>query len=141
MSVYTFYYKYCRKGHFTYGESQIQSTYCRTCGQPFVDKCCNCGKQLNETFSSIVYTTSGVPIYRPVDPPRNCPNCGAAYPWNSRISRAIRWLRATSAKGWAEFKSLSPLHLILIILFLLFLIGVLTWNDLVEIIKTFVNHA
>jgi hypothetical protein len=41
------------------------------------------------------------------------------------------------AKLWTEFKSLTPSHIILIIVVLLAIFGVLKWHDLVELIKSY----
>ena len=39
------------------------------------------------------------------------------------------------ARAWTEFKSLSRLHLIVIIVALLLLIGVLKWRDIIDLLK------
>jgi len=38
-------------------------------------------------------------------------------------------------KGWAEYKSLSALHLSVLLALLLIIIGVFTWRDLADILK------
>lgn len=108
-----FYYKYCRRGHLIYSKSSIESSYCDICGQPFVNQCSKCGKPLHETFLSTSTLGSGKPAHPPVIP-GYCPNCGAAFPWNSKLNRAKRLI----GKGLIK-----------------------SWNSLAEIIKTIIKHT
>jgi hypothetical protein len=88
---------------------------------------------------SVADFASGGPAFPPSDPPSCCTSCGAPYPRNSWTRRAGRFTwhlaRTPVARVWTEFKNLSFLHLIVLILLFLLLIGALTWHDLVDILK------
>jgi hypothetical protein len=131
-----YYIRYCRKGHSTGGPEPITNANCRTCGANFVIKCAKCGEGLKDRFFSPTILGSGAPVYPP-NRPGNCSRCGKPYPWNSWHFKMRQALPGVVAKLWTEFKSLTPSHIILIIVVLLAIFGVLKWHDLVELIKSY----
>jgi hypothetical protein len=117
-----------------YGLSPIDKPRCGLCGTEFVVACVRCGTPLPETFASPAYVGTGE-LVNPPQRPANCTNCGKPFPWNSKPRRFFAWAQAIPGKIWTEFKSLSALHIILLLVILLVIIGAITWRDLVDILK------
>ncbi len=118
----------------TYGFSPIEKPRCGICGSEFVSACAGCAAPVLDRFYSPSFVGTGEPV-SPVDRPENCTNCGKPFPWNSKSHRLLTTLRVIPVKIWTEFKSLSALHIILLLVVLLVVIGAITWRDLVEILK------
>jgi hypothetical protein len=135
VSSHTYYCRWCRRGHFTYGFSPITKPRCSDCGSEFVPACTSCAAPLLDRFVSPAFFGSGAAVYPP-DRPENCTNCGKPFPWNSKRQRFLASVRAIPAKVWTEFKSLSALHITLLLVILFLIIGTITWHDLVEILKS-----
>jgi len=134
VSNHTYYYRWCRRGHLIYGFSPINKPRCGLCGNEFVLSCSRCDTPLVDQFFSPSFFGTGNPV-NPPQRPENCTNCGKSFPWNSKWRRLTAASRGIPSRVWKEFKSLSALHLILILILVLFIIGALTWHDLVEILK------
>jgi len=132
--VNTYYCRWCRSGHVVYSFSQIDKPRCGLCGERFVLACARCATPLLDRFVSPSFVGTGEPV-NPPQRPENCTNCGKPFPWNSKSRRVLSSLRLVPAKVWAEFKSLSALHVVLLLVILLVIIGAITWHDLVEILK------
>jgi len=96
--------------------------------------CARCAAPLLDHFVSPPFVGSGAPV-NPPQRPENCTNCGKPFPWNSKLRRLLTGFRVIPAKIWTEFKSLSALHIILLLVIVLVVIGAITWHDLVEILK------
>ncbi len=97
-------------------------------------QCPKCGIRLPDSFLSHPFFTTGEPV-TPPRRPGNCEKCGTRFPWNSKLRRVGRPLAGIVVKGWAEYKSLSALHLSVLLALLLIIIGVFTWRDLADILK------
>jgi hypothetical protein len=97
--------------------------------------CARCAAPLLDHFVSPSFVGTGEPV-NPPQRPENCTNCGKPFPWNSKQHKLLTTLRVIPAKIWTEFKSLSVLHIILLLVLLLVVIGAITWRDLVEILKS-----
>jgi hypothetical protein len=121
-----------------YGLSPINKPRCGLCGTEFVVACARCGTAIPETFASAAYVGSG-DLVNPPQRPANCTNCGKAFPWSSRLQRIRAGFQTIPGKIWAEFKSLSALHVILLLVVILIIVGAITWHDVVEILKGAAN--
>lgn len=130
----TYYCRWCRSGHVVYSFSQINDARCGLCGKKFVLACARCAAPLLDHFVSPSFLGSGEPV-NPPQRPENCTNCGKPFPWNSKQRRFFAVVRTIPARAWAEFKSLSALQVIVLVVIVLIIIGVITWHDLVEILK------
>ena len=138
MAIYTFYVKYCERGHPKYSLSPVTAARCGQCGKPLVTACRKCGTPAPETFQSGVLFGTHDPSDPPT-PPLNCEKCGRAYPWNSLPRRMTRNVSQGLRLIWREFKGLSKLHLTIILLIILLLIGVLTWQDIVTLLNRLID--
>jgi hypothetical protein len=102
--------------------------------QAFVLVCKRCATPLLDRFVSSSFVGTGEPV-NPPQRPENCTNCGKPFPWNSKPRRFITWIQAIPGKIWTEFKSLSALHIILLLVLVLVIAGAIKWRDLLEILK------
>lgn len=83
-------------GHMLYASNAITSEHCKTCGEPFISNCTDCGERLPHQFRSRAYLTSGTPVTTPKRP-AHCGKCGAAHPWTVRDLKTADAPTATDA--------------------------------------------
>lgn len=73
----------CLNGHVITSEvtaqPQEQKKHCPQCGEPTITKCPNCGTEIE----GYLHSPGFFPAH-PAEPPANCHECGAAYPWTER---------------------------------------------------------
>ena len=132
--VFTFYFRWCRRGHMVWDRSPITALRCPQCGSAFVVGCHKCKAALPSSFESPPFFTTDAPVYPP-DLPNRCPECGKAYPWNAVRRRLAR----SSLRLWNEFKSLPQPQLYVIvgiIVIALLLVFRFTVREIIELAKS-----
>lgn len=77
----TFFFKYCPNGHLLWSRhSESAQKRCEHCGELFIERCQECDTPVRNSFEARPYLTNGRPVGGFPSKPKNCRECGVAYP-------------------------------------------------------------